>query len=148
MPQGLSAYRPTAYPARPEASTRATGHVPQRPQARAQENARTSAAFSASPVRRRPSPQQNPNNRWQQNQDRRAASATTNAPAASSRQFHDFPMGGHSARAEVPQTCPLRHAVVGNGDDWGLQRLGNLIALRDGHCAGFGPSIRRPPRLS
>src|SRR5262249_6785230 len=35
-------------------------------------------------------PQQHPNNRWQQNQDR-AASATTNAPAASSRQFHDSP---------------------------------------------------------
>ena len=44
MPQGLSAHRPTAYPARPEASTKATGHVPQHPQARAQENARPSAA--------------------------------------------------------------------------------------------------------
>jgi len=29
-------------------------------------------------------------------------------------------------------------------DNWGLRRLENLIALRDGHCAGFGPSIRRP----
>jgi len=30
------------------------------------------------------------------------------------------------------------------GDDWGVARLGNLIALCDGHRAGFGPSIRRP----
>jgi len=47
--------------------------------------------MSASPVGRRPSPPQHPNNRWQQNQGRRAASATTNAPAAPSRQFDDSP---------------------------------------------------------
>jgi len=112
MPQGLSAYRPTAYPARPEASTRATGHVPQRPQARAQENARTSAAFSASPVRRRPSPQQHPNNRWQQNQDRRAASATTNAPAASSRTVPRLPklatLCKPTTRTPAPQARRIR----------------------------------------
>ena len=37
MPQGLPADRLTAYPARPAgAPTKATGHVPQHPQARAQ----------------------------------------------------------------------------------------------------------------
>jgi Resolvase, N terminal domain len=39
-------------------------------------------------------------------QDRRAASATTNAPAASSMQFHDSPRTGHSARAEVLRPAP------------------------------------------
>ena len=43
---------------------------------------------------------------WQQNQDRRAASATTNAPVASSMQFHDSPRTGHSARAEVLRPAP------------------------------------------
>jgi hypothetical protein len=100
-------------PARPEATTTATGRVPQHPQARVQENARPSGAFSPSAVRRRPNCRSTTTSRRQQNQDRRAASATTNAPTASSRQFHDSPKTGHSATADVPQTCPLRHAVFG-----------------------------------
>ena len=58
MPRGLSAHRPTAYPARREASTTAAGHVPQHPQARAQETAGPSAAFFSQPGTAPPEPQQ------------------------------------------------------------------------------------------
>ena len=92
MPQGLSAcpQRPTR-PGPARGQHNGDRRVPQHPQARAQETARPSAAFSASPVRRRPNCSSTATSRWQQNQDRRAASATTNAPAAPSPQFHDSP---------------------------------------------------------
>jgi hypothetical protein len=109
MPQGLSAHPPTAYPARPgrRPHAKAAGHVPQHPQARARDNARPNAATSASPVRRHPNRSSAADSWWQQNQGRRAASATTNAPAASSRTVPRLPKTGHSARADEPQTCPL-----------------------------------------
>jgi hypothetical protein len=60
MPQGLPAYRPTAYPARPgrRPSTKAPGHVPQHPPARAHENARPSAASFRQPGTAPPEPPQ------------------------------------------------------------------------------------------
>jgi len=112
MPQGLPAHRPTAYPARPEAHTKATGHVPQHPQARAQENAPAQRGHVSQRGTAPPEPQQHPNNWRQQNQDRRAASATTNAPAASSRQFHDSPqlaiLREPSFRRPAPQARRIR----------------------------------------
>ena len=56
MPQGLSAHRPTAYPARPEASTTATGLVPQHPQARGQENAPDQRGLFSQPGTAPPEP--------------------------------------------------------------------------------------------
>ena len=56
MPQGRSAHRPTAYPARPEASTRATGHVPRHPQARGQENAPDQRGLFSQPGTAPPEP--------------------------------------------------------------------------------------------
>jgi hypothetical protein len=115
MPQGLFARRTTAYPARPgrrptqrRPATCLTTHkrAPKKTPGPAR-------PFSASPVRRRPNRSSTANRWWQQNQDRRAASATTNAPAASGRTDPRLPKTGHSARAEVPQACPLRHAVFG-----------------------------------
>jgi hypothetical protein len=38
---------------------------------------------------------------------------------------------------------PVQRAESAFGDDWGVAAAGNLIALSDGHRAGFGPSIRR-----
>ena len=84
MPQGLSAHRPTAYPARP-------GTRPTQRRLAACLSTRKGASkrmpgparpFSASPVRRRPKGSSTATSWRQQNQGRRATSATTNAPAA------------------------------------------------------------------
>ena len=60
MPQGLPAHRPPAYPgpARQEASTTATGHVPHHPQARVQENAPAQRGQVSQPGTAPPEPQQ------------------------------------------------------------------------------------------
>jgi len=44
----------------------------------------------------------------------------------------------HNPDPPQPDAPSRRSATTG-----GLQRLGNLIALCDGHRAGFGPSVRR-----
>ena len=87
MPQGLPAHPPTAYPARPGGRP-----AQRRPAARLTTRKRApgktpgpARPFAASPVPRRLNRSSTANSRWQQHQDRRAASTTTNASAASSR---------------------------------------------------------------
>jgi hypothetical protein len=133
MPQGLSATAQTAYPARPGPAggphkgdwPRASAPASARPG-----NARPSAAFSASPVQRRPSPQQHREHLVVANQDRRAASATTNAPAAPSRTVPPLPKTGRiwAGAVSVPpaaSTC-LSKLATSVRDAAGRPRLNSV----------------------
>ena len=137
MPQGLSANPPTAYPARPEASTTATGPVPQHPQARAQDNAPAERGLFSQPGAAPPNRSSTATSRWQQNQDRRAASATTSAPATSSRQFRDSPklaiLREPSFRRPAPQARLIRQG--------GLVKRFRHAVLLPGILRWFGRSV-------
>src|SRR5262249_8219868 len=99
-------------PARAEAHTTATGHVPQHPQARARDNAgparpRQPAQYGAARTAAAPRPAGG---------SRTRAAAQPAPPRTRGRlQPADptTPRTGHSARADEPLTCPLRHAVFG-----------------------------------
>jgi len=124
MPLGLSAHphrhtRPGSRPAprrpaaclstRKRAATKTPG--PARP-------------FSASPARRRPNSSSTANRWWEQNQDRRAVSATTNAPA-----------GGciNASRQWLPQSRPNGREQAGAPRLEELRTtLSDLLAHRQG----------------